>query len=187
VHAAGIYGGPHQECTADYVVSSYTPTLAALLRAQENVKALNVSRSRLTVIAVERAQDKGLSPLWNVKNEAACIISCARKATVTINEECAGASATRMEIPSQFQSAHLVHITSHGIQDPEAPLKSRFFLSDGSVSVEELMKLDLKDAFLAFLSACETAKGDQVQPDQTIHLAATMLFVGFKSVVGTLW
>jgi CHAT domain-containing protein len=49
------------------------------------------------------------------------------------------------------------------------------------------MKLDLKHAQLAFLSACETAKGDREQPDQAIHLAATMLFVGFKSVIGTMW
>jgi CHAT domain-containing protein len=53
--------------------------------------------------------------------------------------------------------------------------------------VSELMKLDLKGAFLAFLSACETAKGDRNQPDQAIHLAATMLFVGFKSVVASMW
>jgi CHAT domain-containing protein len=49
------------------------------------------------------------------------------------------------------------------------------------------MKLDLKDAVFAFLSACETAKGDTEQPDQAIHLAAAMLFVGFKSIVATMW
>jgi CHAT domain-containing protein len=49
------------------------------------------------------------------------------------------------------------------------------------------MELDLKHAHLAFLSACETAKGDRAQPDQAIHLAATMLFVGFRSIIGTMW
>jgi CHAT domain-containing protein len=49
------------------------------------------------------------------------------------------------------------------------------------------MDLDLKDAFLAFLSACETAKGDKEQPDQTVDLAAAMLFVGFRSVIATMW
>jgi CHAT domain-containing protein len=37
------------------------------------------------------------------------------------------------------------------------------------------------------MSACETAKGDQKQPDQVVHLAAAMLFAGFQSVVGTMW
>jgi CHAT domain-containing protein len=49
------------------------------------------------------------------------------------------------------------------------------------------MELDLSKAFLAFLSACETARGDEGQPDQTVHLAATMLFAGFRSVVATMW
>jgi hypothetical protein len=53
--------------------------------------------------------------------------------------------------------------------------------------VSSLMSLNLPNAFLAILSACETAKGDTSQPDQAVHLAATMLYVGFKSVVGTMW
>jgi hypothetical protein len=49
------------------------------------------------------------------------------------------------------------------------------------------MQLKLDDTFLAFLSACATAKGDKDQPDQVMHLAAAMLFSGFKSVVATMW
>jgi CHAT domain-containing protein len=49
------------------------------------------------------------------------------------------------------------------------------------------MSLNLPNAFLAILSACETAKGDASQPDQSVHLAAAMLYIGFKSVVGTMW
>lgn len=37
------------------------------------------------------------------------------------------------------------------------------------------------------LSACETATGDSEQPDQAVHLAAAMLFVGFRSVIATMW
>jgi CHAT domain-containing protein len=50
-----------------------------------------------------------------------------------------------------------------------------------------LMELKLDNAFLAFLSACEMAKGDKEQPDQAMHLAAGMLFRGFKSVIATMW
>ncbi|KAJ7226876.1 hypothetical protein GGX14DRAFT_348119 [Mycena pura] len=32
-----------------------------------------------------------------------------------------------------------------------------------------------------------TAKGDEKVPDEAIHLAATMLFTGFRGVVGTMW
>jgi CHAT domain-containing protein len=96
--------------------------------------------------------------------------------------------ATPEEATAALPSATLVHIACHGLQDPEEPLESAFHLSDdGVMSVSDLMKLDLKGAYLAFLSACETAKGDRVQSDQAIHLAATMLFAGFKSVVATMW
>jgi CHAT domain-containing protein len=96
--------------------------------------------------------------------------------------------ATPEEATAALPSAILVHIACHGLQDPGQPLNSAFHLSkDGTLSVSDLMELDLKGAYLAFLSACETAKGDREQSDQAIHLAATMLFVGFKSVVATMW
>lgn len=53
--------------------------------------------------------------------------------------------------------------------------------------VSELMNFDLKNALFAYLSACETAKGDSERPDQAVHLAAAMLFVGFRSIVATMW
>jgi CHAT domain-containing protein len=44
-----------------------------------------------------------------------------------------------------------------------------------------------KTMSLAFLSACETAKGDKTIPDEAMHLAATLLFAGFRGVVATMW
>jgi CHAT domain-containing protein len=49
------------------------------------------------------------------------------------------------------------------------------------------MDIKLENAFLAYLSACQTATGDREQPDQAMHLAAAMLYSGFKSVVATMW
>jgi CHAT domain-containing protein len=60
-------------------------------------------------------------------------------------------------------------------------------MKDELLTVSDLMSLNLPNAFLAILSACETAKGDASQPDQSVHLAATTLYMGFKSVVGTMW
>ncbi|KAJ7048303.1 hypothetical protein C8F01DRAFT_130264 [Mycena amicta] len=40
---------------------------------------------------------------------------------------------------------------------------------------------------LAFLGACETAKGDSTTPDEALHLAASLLFAGFRGVIATLW
>ena len=50
------------------------------------------------------------------------------------------------------------------------------------------MRAHNPDAELAFLSACDTAAGDtDGTPDEVIHLASTLQFIGFKSVIGMLW
>jgi CHAT domain-containing protein len=83
-------------------------------------------------------------------------------------------------------SVHVLHMACHGVQDKN-PLKSAFLLRDGKLSIERIMQLNLPCAVLAFLSACKTAKGDRNVPDQAVHLAASMLFCGFRSVIGTMW
>jgi CHAT domain-containing protein len=60
-------------------------------------------------------------------------------------------------------------------------------MQDGGFSIQDLIELNLPHAVLAYLSACETAKGDERAPDQAVHLAASMLFCGFRSVIATMW
>lgn len=67
-------------------------------------------------------------------------------------------------------------------------------MRDRVLTLAELMRLKLppgRALFLAFLSAWETAKIDESSlfdpAGQNVNLAATALFVGFKSVVGTMW
>jgi CHAT domain-containing protein len=91
------------------------------------------------------------------------------------------------DVFEHIRSASILHMACHGTQNLANALESGFVLEDASLPVSRLMQLELPRAFLAVLSACETAKGDTSQPDQAIHLAATMLFAGFKSVVATMW
>ena len=53
--------------------------------------------------------------------------------------------------------------------------------------MSQIVAPPMKNAALAFLSACETAAVDEDVPDEVMHLAASMLFSGFHSVVGTMW
>lgn len=95
--------------------------------------------------------------------------------------------ATVDNVLRTMTDAPLVHLACHGRQDPHNPLASGFVLADGMLTLARLMTLNLPQAFFAYLSACESAKGDTRQPDQAVHLAAAMLFAGFKSVIGTMW
>jgi CHAT domain-containing protein len=81
---------------------------------------------------------------------------------------------------------HILHLACHGAQKND-PLTSAFILRDDDLTIQSIMQLDLDHASLAFLSACQTAKGNLDQPDQAVHLAASMLFCGFKSVIATMW
>jgi CHAT domain-containing protein len=187
IHAAGIYTDQDQECCSDYVISSYTPTPSTLLRARKGLQPIRTTDAKLLLVAAEHTADTRLPALGKVKVETRDICSVVEKAGVRYAASSVSVSKTA-QATAALPAANLVHIACHGLQHTSEPMKSAFHLSDHDVlSVSNLMKLDLKGAFLAFLSACETAKGDSVQPGQAIHLAATMLFVGFRSVVATMW
>jgi CHAT domain-containing protein len=111
---------------------------------------------------------------------------------VTERFAAAGASmtVTRPTLPDALASLedarmHVLHLACHGEQKSD-PLASGFILRDKDLTIQDLMKLELKHGSLAFLNACQTAKGIQDQPDQAVHLAASMLFCGFKSVIATI-
>ncbi|TEB05103.1 hypothetical protein FA13DRAFT_1906240, partial [Coprinellus micaceus] len=74
----------------------------------------------------------------------------------------------------------------HATQNPEDPLRSRFFLQDGTLDLSTI-KANLPSADLAFLSACQTSRGDEKFTEEVLHLAAGMLAAGYRSVVATMW
>jgi CHAT domain-containing protein len=146
---------------------------------------MDAKQVKVMAIAAEHAQNTNMPPLRYAMPEAHSVIDIATKAGAPSSLK--SNTATKAEVLAKLQSSHVVHLACHGIQHKDEPHKSHFCLSNGNLSVSELMQLDLKDAFLAYLSACETAKGDHKHADEAVHLAATMLFAGFKSVVATMW
>ena len=74
------------------------------------------------------------------------------------------------------------------MQNLNDPLASYLLLSGGRLTMEKIIKeCQVPEGALAYLSACETAKGDEARPDESLNLVATMMFAGFRSVVGTMW
>jgi CHAT domain-containing protein len=190
IHAAGVYsGGSLEECCSDYVVSSYTPTLSALHRARANLAP--ITRGSFVLLAAgapETVSSLSMPYLDNVQAEITDVARLARAADhIEVLEYGQTSAAKVREVAEGLPRADIVHLACHGVQDLDDPLQSGFCLGDGKLTVSELMEVKLDRAFLAFLSACETAKGDKNQPDQAIHLAAAMLFCGFRSVVATMW
>jgi CHAT domain-containing protein len=173
------------ECATDYVVSSYTPTLVALNRARAS--PLILKREQLNLLVVAESAAPGQTALLSVDLEAntvrGLVMSCATSGIVQLLKS----PTLRREVMGGLAAANVVHMACHGVQDRVDALSSGFCLHDGRLSISDLMSLNLDQALLAFGGACETAKGDDNQPDQVVHLAAGMLFAGFRSVIATLW
>jgi CHAT domain-containing protein len=183
LHAAGVYRGTRQDCLANYVVSSYTPTLSALVNAQ-SAATIDRPRDQSNVLVVSVPDAPGLPSLPNAQVEVDRICDIMPSASLTT---LSGNQACLESILKALIDVTVLHLACHGQQSQDNPLTSGFVLSDGRLTLERLMELHLPHAELAYLSACETASTDEYQPDEAINLAATMLFVGFKSVIATMW
>jgi CHAT domain-containing protein len=140
----------------------------------------------MLLIGEDCAARQDMLTLKNVGEELTCIDAIAKSSKFCHAVEVIGSNSTAERVSHCLESASFVHLACHGVQDDNS-LESGFYLGDGKLTVSKLMDLKLNNAWFAYLSACETAKGDKDQPDQVIHLAAAMLFAGFKSVVATMW
>jgi tetratricopeptide (TPR) repeat protein len=189
LHAAGVYAGPlaNRECCSDYVVSSYTPTVSALLRAQAQVPSIRSADVNMLLVGEDSAKNASLSELWNVRKELKCVETIATAKHFGHTVETIATEATVERVTERIKTANFVHLACHGLQHRTNALESGFYLSDDRLDISKLMELELDRPWFAYLSACETAKGDAKQPDQVMHLAAAMLFAGFKHVVATMW
>jgi Uncharacterized protein conserved in bacteria len=97
-------------------------------------------------------------------------------------------TAKIQDVLDRLQDTSIVHLACHGEVDPLRPLDSALLLHDGRLTISRMQSIRrTSPGSLVFLSACMTAKCDETQPDEVIHLAATMLSVGFRSAVATMW
>jgi CHAT domain-containing protein len=99
----------------------------------------------------------------------------------------AGVPADVEAVASRLPDVSIVHFSCHGRQDRVKPLSSGLELEDGVLRVSRIMKEKVSNGSLAFLCACETTMGDQELPDEAMSIGASLLFSGFRRVVGTMW
>jgi CHAT domain-containing protein len=194
IHAAGLYeptSTPNSCCLSDFCVASYTPTLTSLIASRANSNQLRREEIRFLLAA---ASDPFKSTSLPEAQKEADVISTIVPSDLMISTALDATSSVESvyakkadEILQLIPEATFLHLACHGIQNAREPLKSGFIMQDKMLEVADLMRLNLPKARLAFLSACETAQGDMERPDEALHLAATMMYAGFKSVVGTMW
>ncbi|KAF8667466.1 TPR-like protein [Rhizoctonia solani] len=179
LHAAGDYDLT-QSKVFDYVVSSYTPTLTALL---ESGSSLTSCRPR--ILGVGQAATPGLTPLPGTTIELGHL-----QAHIKYREDywqLTDERATRKAVLDAMDEYDWVHLACHASQDLRDSTKSGFYLHDGKLDLSTINERTFRNKGLAYLSACQTAKGDEKLPDEAIHLASGMLMAGYRSVIASLW
>lgn len=163
--------------------SSYTPNLAALIRARRlRPSPSPPSGISPSVLLVGQAETTGERALPNTVAELRCITTFAGKGQIL-----EGVWASRGDVLAGLQRHPWVHLACHGHRDASQPFASHFSLHDGPLSLLDLIRTELPNAELAVLSACHSAGGNEDLPDEFLHPAAGMLVAGFRSVVATLW
>ncbi|KAJ6583333.1 CHAT domain-containing protein, partial [Mycena sp. CBHHK59/15] len=171
------------DCVSDYVIPSYTTTLTALLDPPTH------TTTTFKMTALIQLETVGCSYLPATRDELTKIEERVPKQWLT---SLGHTSETSVDTALfNLQQSAIVHFAGHGTQDVMNPHDSGLILSNGQLKVSQIMhlpeesqdatlELSRKGMSLALLSACKTA-------DEAMHLAATLLFAGFRGVVGTMW
>ena len=165
---------------SDIVVSSYTPSLTALLKLDKEQPS-----RKFKLLAVAQPSTPRQSRLPSTTLEVAEIRKHLGSHSMM---ELGGADATVERVIKGLSHCGWVHLACHGSQNHSDPTKSALMLEDGRLEIGRITRSLLPTtAEFAFLSACQTASGDETLPEEAVHLAAGMLFLGYGSVIATMW
>jgi CHAT domain-containing protein len=170
------FEGGKEESISEYAVSSYTPTISALLGSSP------LPINSFKMMAVIQPDTPGQRLLPNTLNELRNI-----EAHVPSEDLIRLVRGSVEEVVSHLPKASIAHFACHGQQNTQNPFDSALLLQDGQLKISQIMQQSMPNATLAFLSACETAMGHENLPDESIHLGAALLFAGFRGVVATMW
>jgi CHAT domain-containing protein len=184
LHAANPYRTGQQNLPHIYI-SSYTPTLAALIRARRSSNPSNSTTELRRFIAIGQAKAAGESKLLSVGAELDNIRQ--RVDGVAAFTRIDGEESCISRVVEELGKNEWVHLACHGLPSQKKPFEFAFTLHDGHFTIQRIIGCDFENPEFAYLSACHTIVGDEESPDEVIHLASAMQFAGFRSVIGTMW
>ncbi|EGN98391.1 hypothetical protein SERLA73DRAFT_161185 [Serpula lacrymans var. lacrymans S7.3] len=189
LHAAGPYRKGEKNLSQLFI-SSYTPTLSALIRSRRKstIVSPGLDTPIQTFLAVGQAKPHKSTDENELQSVDAELDLVRTLVPPSLSySQVTGDAATVDGVMNGFRANGWIHLACHGRQDFSQPFDSSFALRDKPLRLMDIIHADLENPEFAFLSACHTALGDESTPDEVIHLAAGMQFSGFRSVIGTLW
>ncbi|UPL04342.1 hypothetical protein LCI18_015276 [Fusarium solani-melongenae] len=199
-HAAASETDPDQDALS-LSVSSYTPSIKALLHAKQRSDRSRALRRKtdqeeldLTIVTMETTPGNH-APLPAVRKEKEVI------ADLTNGKwKCTHLPQPTASLALQaVTTSDIVHFACHGVADRGDPSQSHLVLEKSSKdgSTKEVDKLtvpqflalkNLQKPWIAFLSACTPASmGTFRLGDEGLHLSGALQIAGFSHVIGSLW
>ncbi|WP_242909896.1 CHAT domain-containing protein [Actinomadura terrae] len=180
LHAAGdhLADGPHRPTVLDRVVSSYTPTLRALVQARAPLP--EDASPELLIVTVPQVGEEPPLP------EAAAERAMLERRFAGRHRVLDGPDATVDEVARLLPAYRWAHLSCHGNQVLDDPSRGGLRLADDVLTIARLSAKQHQGEF-AFLSACKTATGGVGLADEAITLAAALHYTGYRHVIGTLW
>jgi len=179
LHAMGPIrsDSPHKLYFSDLYITSYTPTLSALIDSR---KPGSRSLEKPSILLVSQP-DKFMPQAWE---EISLIRHLNTTVTTLISER-----ATPSVVMEHLKDHRFAHFSCHGILEAGKPFDASFKLHQGQrLTLLEIIRSRLPSAEFAFLSACHTAElTEESIADEGLHLSAAVQYSGFRSVVGTMW
>ncbi|KAG2071190.1 hypothetical protein BDR04DRAFT_1098543 [Suillus decipiens] len=182
LHAAGLYEKKKDSLSHMYI-SSYTPTLATLVRARHHISR---DPSPQHFVAIGQGNAEGEKPLLCVAPELA-VVAQHLAPIVSSFTSLEDSNATVEGALNAMNHNQWLHLACHGRPNRQQPFESSFAMCDGPLKIKDIIRSNWQNPEFAFLSACHTTVGDEKSPDESIHLAAAMQFSGFRSVIGSMW
>lgn len=179
LHAAAPAGAG--DGVPERVVSSYTVSLGALLRARQRRPA--TATPMRTALFVGMPHTPGLPDLPGTRREEEAV-----RRHLSDVRSLVGPDATPAAVLAALAERPVAHLSCHGTQDLAAPARGRLALAGGPLHVRDVWGLRrAAPAALAVLSACETVRGGAILPDEALTLGTAVQLAGYRHVIGALW
>jgi CHAT domain-containing protein len=127
------------------------------------------------ITAVPTSHVEGWDDLPSTLEEAKTVVASVPEGTLIAlqNPEdslaMAGEGISAQKLLTNLPDATILDLACHGHHDSENALKSGFVMNDKILTIESLIPVPLPHAFMAFMSACETAKGDEVSLHSVLY------------------
>jgi tetratricopeptide (TPR) repeat protein len=185
IHAAGYHFDGSRRTVLDRAISSYSPSVKALLYAKQNRMNRDYKSKKFVFVPVEETPD--FVPLPFVRQEVMELDEMLPSSFSRVQLDGRG----KVDVLDALYGCIVFHFAGHGMINPDDPSKSCLLLADGCknpLMVKDLnaRKLHERPPLLAYLSACSTGRNQaQGLLDEGIHLMGACQLAGFQHVIGS--